>query len=204
MAPVNIDLGALPTAMGEVNDCLAKTCSQFSQMHEALASLAGNLHNSPNAAEIHSTAKKIDDELHVIYRAMGDAHDKVYESGNALLAAAGKDPMPKHDAPAPWPEMEPHRGNDDVITYDPAALDHYADAARAAQGAGTVAQDIKQLFEVTIPSAFGAQASQAISAEYNTINANFEEVNADLEKLVGQTAGDDMNDLFALDARLGG
>ncbi|QLL06000.1 hypothetical protein [Mycobacterium vicinigordonae] len=88
------------------------------------------------------------------------------------------------------------------IHYDPAALTHYEDAHATIQQAGSLAQEINDVFQTQIPQVFVAGASESIRAHHRIIHEKFEDAHAQLVKLLGETAPGEIHDMFGLDQRL--
>ncbi|QCH25767.1 hypothetical protein DSM43276_04053 [Mycobacteroides salmoniphilum] len=202
MAPVNINVPGIKSAMESVHTCLEDMLVQFNKMNEALDTVA-NAHKSENSHAIQQDVLKIDEDLREAYKAMKETHSEVYQKGNALLQRAGEAPIAEPDTPAPWAARSPGGNNGDDIVYDPQALAHYEEAHASAQQAGTIVTEINDLFQNKIPAAFDSQASTSIVKHQGEITSNFEEAHQGLLKLLGETAPGEMDELFALDRQLG-
>ena len=60
--------------------------------------------------------------------------------------------------------------NDADVYYDPAALEHYEEARGKIQQAGTLAQEINDVFQNQIPKVLMSQTSTSIAAHHRIIN----------------------------------
>ncbi|TEA06109.1 MULTISPECIES: hypothetical protein [Mycobacteroides] len=203
MAPVNINVPGIKSAMENVHTCLEDTFTQIKKMNEALDTVV-NAHKSTNAQTIQQDAAAIERDLREAFAAMKQTHSDVYEKGNALLVKAGQPTIPEPASPELGPERSPGSYNDEDIVYDPQALEHYQEAHATAQQAGTIVAEINDLFQNKIPVAFDSQASASIVAHHQVINGNFEEAHQGMLKLLGDTAPGEVDELFALDRQLSG
>ena len=122
----------------------------------------------------------------------------------ALLKLAGEAPIAEPDVPNLGPERSPAGHSGDHVVYDPQALEHYNEAHANVAQAGSLVNEINDLFQNKIPVAFESQAAASIVAHHQVIHSKFEEAHNDIMKLLGDTAPGEVNDLFALDRQLSG
>lgn len=203
MGKVAINVPGIKSAMESVHTCLEDAFVQIKKMNEAL-DVVQKAHQSQNAQTIQQDVCRIEEDLRAAFTEMKHAHHDVYEKGNALLKMAGEPEIPEPGSPDLGPERSPgHYGGEDMV-YDPQALEHYNEAHGNVQQAGTIVNEINDLFQNKIPVAFDASAAQSIVAHHHVIHSKFEEAHNAIMKLLGDTAPGEVNDLFALDRQLSG
>lgn len=203
MATVNINVPGIKDAMTQVHTCLEDSFVQIKKMNEALDTVE-RVHQSTNAQTIQQDVVKIEGDLRAAFTEMASAHHDVYEKGNALLKLAGEAPIAEPDVPNLGPERSPGGHSGDHVVYDPQALEHYNEAHANVAQAGSLVNEINDLFQNKIPVAFESQAAASIVAHHQVIHSKFEEAHNDIMKLLGDTAPGEVNDLFALDRQLSG
>ena len=91
-----------------------------------------------------------------------------------------------------------------MIYYNAAqALGMYEEANGLQLRISGLFAEVKQVFDTDIPVVFQGSASAGIVARENVVMGKFEEVDQDIQKLLGQAAPDEVQELVQLDRALG-